>query len=102
MSVILKADYLDMMDRNRKVSPIEQDGRDYLCRIFIREPKFMRMRVRREKEDGREGQTEIVIVSRSIDTPWQFVGKAKVPASLMFDRSEKAWDIINNVGFKLM
>lgn len=101
MSEFLNKEFVDNFDRNRKVVPFEEDGRDLICRVYIKEPKMAKTKVRREKEDGDEGETELVYVFSEIDVPFNYVGKARQPRSLFFAGNLSERDQLNRIGFRM-
>lgn len=99
-TAFLNKSFIDVMDRNRKLVPIKEDGNNLVCRVYIRETKQAKTKERREKEDG--SGTELVIVYRDLDMPFDYVGQANAPKKLFFVRTEKEWDALNRVGFRMM
>lgn len=114
-TAFLNKSFVDCFDSCRKLIPREVSGKNFICDVFIREDKKLRMKERREKEDGREG-TELVIYYAPVSTPFCYVGKSEAPISLFFiaDRIEQKRDFRNNrdrdfkkdqlqrIGFRMM
>lgn len=91
--------FVDAMDRNRMLVPCEEVGRDFNCRIYMREPKFLRQKVQRPNEDG---EMEWVIVNHEVSGDWQFVGKGLAPKGLFHSTLKDDRSQISRIGYRMM
>jgi len=100
MNSFLNKSFGDCQDRNRKLIPIKEDGKDFVCRVYVREPKQARMKERREREDG--NGTELVVVYKDIEVPWDYVGNVKIGQKLFFVKLDREYDQLGRIGFRMM
>jgi hypothetical protein len=113
-NAFLNCSFIDCFDSCRKLVPREVSGKNFICDVYIREDKKLRMKERRAKEDGREG-TELVVFYQSINTPFLFYGKCEAPISLFHvaervDPRQNRWnkdrdskkEQLQRIGYRMM
>lgn len=80
-SAFLNKRFQDVCDKYRMLEPIKEDGPNFICKVYMREEKKLRMKERRPKEDGREG-TELVVYWKDVDTTFYYIGSAVLGKNL--------------------
>lgn len=78
-SSMLNKSFIDDFDKNRMLIPFKEDGKDFICRVYTKEPKFLRQKVQRENEDG---ELEWVFLNSEVPQNWSYIGNGKAPSSL--------------------